>query len=69
MPIRRKICKIGTGLAVFLPKSWVQLLEEKHGPVEAVTIEVDSILTITPILKENSASVKPSPIAPESSKK
>jgi antitoxin component of MazEF toxin-antitoxin module len=51
MPIKRKICKIGTGLAVFLPKSWVDLLEEKHGPIEAVTIEVDNVLTIAPILK------------------
>lgn len=53
MPIKRKICKIGTGLAVFLPKSWVTLLEEKYGPVEAVTMEVDGVLTIAPILKEN----------------
>lgn len=61
MPIKRKICKIGNGLAVFLPKSWVQLLEEKHGPVEAVTIEVDNVLTIAPILKKDSG------FAPESS--
>jgi hypothetical protein len=52
MPIKRKICKIGTGRAVFLPKSWIDLLEEKHGPIEAVAIEVGDILTITPILKE-----------------
>ncbi len=48
MPIKRKICKIGTGLAVFLPKSWVQLLEKKHGKVEAVAIEVDDALVLTP---------------------
>jgi antitoxin component of MazEF toxin-antitoxin module len=53
LPIRRKICKIGTGLAVFLPKSWVQLLEEKHGPVEAVEIEVNGSLKISPILKDS----------------
>ena len=52
MPIKRKICKIGTGFAVFLPKSWIDLLEEKHGKIEAVTIEVDNVLIITPILKE-----------------
>lgn len=51
MPIKRKICKIGNGLAIFLPKSWVDLLEEKHGKIEAVEIEVDNVLTITPILK------------------
>ena len=52
MPIRRKVCKIGTGFAVFLPKSWVSLLEEKHGRVEAVTMEVDGQLIIKPIFKE-----------------
>lgn len=51
MPIRRKICRVGTGLAVFLPKSWVELLEEKYGKIEAVAIEVDNILTITPIVR------------------
>lgn len=51
MPIKRKICKIGTGLAVFLPKSWVQLLEKKHGKVEAVAIEVDDALVLTPIFE------------------
>lgn len=50
MPLKRKICRIGTGLAVFLPKSWVDLLEEKHGRIEAVTMEVNDVLTIAPIL-------------------
>jgi antitoxin component of MazEF toxin-antitoxin module len=53
MPIKRKVCKIGSGFAVFLPKSWVSLLEEKYGRVEAVTMEVDGQLIIKPILKEN----------------
>lgn len=52
MPIKRKICKIGTGFAVFLPKSWVSLLEEKHGKVTAVTMEVNGQLIIKPILEE-----------------
>jgi len=52
MPIKRKICKIGSGFAVFLPKSWVSLLEERYGKVEAVTMEVDGQLVIKPILKE-----------------
>ena len=52
MPIKRKICKIGTGLAIFLPKSWVELLRERYGDVEAVAIEVgDEILKIAPIVK------------------
>jgi antitoxin component of MazEF toxin-antitoxin module len=52
MPIKRKICKIGSGFAVFLPKSWVSLLEEKHGKIEAVTMEVDGQLIIQPLRKE-----------------
>ena len=54
IPIKRKICKIGTGSAVFLPKSWIDQIEEKHVPLKAVTIEVDDALTIKPIIKENS---------------
>jgi len=53
MPIKRKVCRIGSGFAVFLPKSWISLLEEKHGKVEAVTMEVDDQLIIKPILKED----------------
>jgi antitoxin component of MazEF toxin-antitoxin module len=49
MPIKRKICKIGNGLAIFLPKSWVKLIEEKYGrPVEAVEIEIDNVLKVAP---------------------
>ena len=52
MPIKRKICKIGTGLAIFLPKSWVELLRERYGDIEAVAIEVDEVLKVIPIVKE-----------------
>ena len=52
MPIKRKVCKIGSSFAVFLPKSWVSLLEEKHGKLEAVTMEVNGQLIIKPIIKE-----------------
>ena len=55
MPIKRKICKIGTGLAIFLPKSWVELLQKKYGNIEAVAIEVDEILRIAPIIKEEAS--------------
>lgn len=55
VPIKRKICKIGTGLAIFLPKSWVDLLEEKHGKIDAVAIEVDNVLTISPILEKEAS--------------
>ena len=52
MPIKRKICKIGSGFAVFLPKSWVSLIEEKHGTIYAVTKDVSEELIIKPIIKE-----------------
>lgn len=57
MPIRRKICKIGHSRSIFLPSGWLDDIKEKHGPIEAVAIEVNKTLKITPI------------IAPESSKK
>jgi antitoxin component of MazEF toxin-antitoxin module len=50
--IKRKICKIGTGHAVFLPKKWVDQIEQKHGPIKKVAIEIGDDLTIKPILKE-----------------
>ena len=53
MPIKRKICKIGNSFAIFLPKSWVLLLEAKHGKIKAVTMEVDGQLIINPILKDD----------------
>ena len=51
MPIKRRLCRIGTGYAVFLPKSWVGLLEEKYGKINSVSLEVNGKLTIRPILK------------------
>jgi len=52
MPIKRRLCRIGTGYAVFLPKSWVCLLEEKHGKIDSVFMDVNDKLTIRPNLKE-----------------
>jgi hypothetical protein len=51
MPIKRKVCKIGSGFAVFLPKSWILLLEEKYGKVNAVSMDVNSQIIIKPILE------------------
>jgi antitoxin component of MazEF toxin-antitoxin module len=51
IPIRRKICRIGDGKAIFLPKSWVDLLEEEYGQIKHVAIEVDGELIIKPIIK------------------
>lgn len=51
MPIIRKIIQVGTSKAVSLPKSWLQLIERETGkPIKEVAVEVNGILTITPIL-------------------
>jgi antitoxin component of MazEF toxin-antitoxin module len=53
MGIKRKLCRIGNGFAVFLPKSWVSLLEEENGKIEAVSMEINGKLIIRPILKSD----------------
>ncbi len=50
MPIKRKIVKIGGSNAVFIPKSWLDMIEQEYGYVEYVTIDVNGHLTIKPIL-------------------
>ncbi|GAG92705.1 unnamed protein product [marine sediment metagenome] len=52
MPLKRKICRIGDSKAIFLPKSWIDLLEEKYGKIKAVSMEVNGKLTIRPIIEE-----------------
>jgi len=53
MPIIRKVCKVGTGSAVFLPVSWLRFLEEKYDqPINRVAIEVNKVLKITAIIDE-----------------
>jgi len=49
MPVRRKLCKIGAGIAVFLPKSWVELQEQKIGEFSHVALEVSDEIVITPL--------------------
>jgi hypothetical protein len=52
MPIKRKVCRIGAGYVVFLPKSWIELIEAKeHGRVKAVEMEVNGNIKISPILE------------------
>jgi len=59
MPIIRKVCKIGTGSAVFLPASWLKFLEEKYGqPVDRVAIEVNEVLKIRAIINEKEEACK-----------
>jgi antitoxin component of MazEF toxin-antitoxin module len=50
MPIIRKILKVGDSKAITLPKSWIAFLERENQEITEVTIEVDKVLTVSPIL-------------------
>ncbi|MEM3602782.1 MAG: hypothetical protein QXN87_08950 [Candidatus Bathyarchaeia archaeon] len=51
MPIVRKIVEIGGAKAVFLPKSWLEYFEQKHGQkIERIAMEVNTVLKIYPLL-------------------
>ena len=54
MPIVRKIIEVGkTSKGVILPKSWLEYYENEAGEkIEKVTIEVNRVLTIAPLLKK-----------------
>lgn len=53
MPIVRKVMNLRTSKAICLPKSWLEYAERESGSkITEVAIEVDRILTITPILPE-----------------
>jgi len=53
MPIIRKIIQVGTSRAISIPKSWLDYYERETGvEIKEVAMEVNRILTITPILKK-----------------
>lgn len=53
MPIIRKVVEIGNSKAIFIPKSWFDFYEEETGEkMERVAIEVNRVLTITPLHKK-----------------
>jgi antitoxin component of MazEF toxin-antitoxin module len=58
MPLVRKIIDAGkTSRAVILPKSWLEFLEKENGQeIKEVTIEVDKVLMIAPILLKKEVS-------------
>ena len=56
MPIIRKIIAVGTSKAVSLPKSWLEYLERESGQkITEVAVEVDNVLTISPIFPKKEA--------------
>ena len=51
-PIIRKLIRLGGSRVVAVPRSWVRHIENKTGQaVEEVEMEVDSTLTISPVIK------------------
>jgi antitoxin component of MazEF toxin-antitoxin module len=51
MPIIRKVHRFGDSRAVTIPKSYFEFIERETGQeIVEVAIEVDQVLTITPIL-------------------
>ena len=55
MPLIKKVIQVGNSKAVSLPKSWLELIERETGKsIKEVTMEVNGILTIRPIIPKKS---------------
>jgi len=53
MPLIRKVIDLGTCKAVSLPKGWLDYLERETGSeILEVAVEVDKVLTISPIIQK-----------------
>jgi protein tyrosine/serine phosphatase len=53
MPIVRKVMDLRTSRAICLPKSWLEYFEKETGEeIAEVAIEVDRVLTISPIFSK-----------------
>ena len=54
MPLIRRIIKYGkTSRGLIIPSSWLKFYEDTKGcKIESVSIEVDGVLTIAPILSQ-----------------
>jgi len=51
MPIIRKVTTVGSSRGISLPKSWLEYLERQTGTkIVEVAMEVNHVLTITPII-------------------
>ncbi|WNZ29412.1 MAG: hypothetical protein IAX21_00645 [Candidatus Bathyarchaeota archaeon] len=54
MPIIRKIIPIGGSHGITIPKDWLEWIERTTGKkVTEVTLEVNGILKIAPIIEED----------------
>jgi len=57
MPIVRKIIDVGkTSKGVILPKSWLKYYEKEAGQrIKSVAMEVNKVITITPIFAKETS--------------
>jgi len=52
MPVKRKVIIIGDSRGITIPKSWLELVEKQIGQrLEHVAMEIDSSLTIVPMVE------------------
>ena len=53
-PLIRRVYRISNSRVFTLPKSWLAYIEQQTGQqVDEVAVEVDNVLTISPILSRN----------------
>jgi antitoxin component of MazEF toxin-antitoxin module len=56
MPIIRKVVSVGDSRGITIPKSWLEYFEKESGKeICEVAIEVDRVLTISPIFSKKKA--------------
>jgi len=59
MPIIRKVVKVGDSRGMTIPKSWLEFLEKENGQeILEVAIEVDKVLTVSPIFPKKEGGPK-----------
>jgi len=59
VPIIRKVIEIGNSKGITIPKSWFEFYEKEAGEkIEEVSIEVNRVLIIAPMFKENRKGVQ-----------
>jgi len=59
MPIIRKVIAIGGSHGITIPKDWLEWIERQTGTkVTEVTIEVNGILKIAPVIEKEAQKVE-----------
>jgi len=54
MPLIRKIMDLGTCKAITVPKAWLDYLERETGQkIIEIALEVNGVLTISPIIQKS----------------